>query len=66
MSITFPKKYMTVRELVNIGFTSTQTLNKWVHIRGFPAFKSGTGKTSKWYIDTEVMKDWIKEKGLQQ
>lgn len=66
MSITFPKQYMTIKELVEIGFSSTQTLNRWVHIRGFPAVRSGTGKTAPWLIDTSQIQKWQKEKGLLQ
>lgn len=66
MPITFPKQYMTIKQLVDIGFASRQTLQKWVHIRGFPAVRSGTGKTANWIIDTSQIQNWQKEKGLLQ
>ena len=66
MSIEFPKQFMTISELVAIGFSSRNTLKRWVNIRGFPAMRSGTTTKSPWIIDTSQLQKWQKEKGLLQ
>ena len=64
MSITFPKRYMSMKELSDIGFSSIRTLQRYVHIRGFPAVRSGPSKKGKWIIDTSQIQEWQKEKCL--
>lgn len=53
----YPKRYMTIKELVPFGFTVYE-LNKYVQIHGFPAYKP-PGKTSTWKIDTSKLDSWL-------
>ena len=59
----YPKALMTISELVKIGYTK-RTLQRWVHIRGFPARKSGLGDKASWKIDTKAFEEWQRKKGL--
>ena len=54
----YPKRYMTIKELVPYGFTKYE-LEKYVKIRGFPAYKA-PGTTSPWKIDTAKLDSWLK------
>ena len=47
----YPKRYMSIKELVPYGFTEHQ-------LKGFPAYKA-PGKTSKWHIDTTKLDSWL-------
>lgn len=53
----YPKRYMTIKELVPYGF-SYYELKKFIEIKGFPAYKP-PGKTSKWKIDTSKLDKWL-------
>lgn len=59
----YPKRLMSISELCELGF-KRRTLERWVHIRGFPARKSGLGSKSPWKIDTLAFEKWQKRKGL--
>lgn len=54
---TYPKRYMTIKELLSFGFTEHE-LKKYTKIRGFPAHKA-PGRTSPWKIDTSKLDNWL-------
>ena len=54
---TYPKRYMSINELVSYGFTRCE-LKSYLKIRGFPAYKL-PGKTSTWRIDTTKLDSWL-------
>lgn len=56
-TIRYPKKYMSINELVEYGFTRCE-LKGYLKIRGFPAYKL-PGKTSTWRIDTTKLDAWL-------
>lgn len=49
----YPKRYMSIKELVPYGFTEHQ-LKQFLKIKGFPAYKA-----SKWHIDTTKLDSWL-------
>lgn len=53
----YPKRYMTISELLPYGFTRCE-LMKYVKIHGFPAYKPA-GQTSTWKIDTSKLDNWL-------
>ena len=54
---TYPKRYMSINELVSCGFTRCE-LKSYLKIRGFPAYKP-PGKTATWRIDTTKLDSWL-------
>ena len=54
---TYPKRYMSIKELVPYGFTQCE-LKKYLKIKGFPAYKP-PGKTATWRIDTTKLDAWL-------
>lgn len=54
---TYPRKYMSVQELVPFGF-SEHELKQCLKIKGFPAYKM-PGRTGKWRIDTTKLDSWL-------
>lgn len=56
-STTYPKRYMTIKELLSFGFTEHE-LKTYIKIKGFPAHKA-PGKTSPWKIDTLKLDGWL-------
>ena len=54
---TYPRKYMSVKELVPFGF-SEHELKQCLKIKGFPAYKM-PGRTGKWRIDTTKLDSWL-------
>lgn len=61
--MTFEKQLMTISELEQKGF-SREDLERWVHIRGFPAMRNG--KQGRWRIDTELLIPWLIKKGIMK
>lgn len=59
-SSDYPKKYMTISELLPYGFTRTELMN-YCQMREFPAYKA-LGKTSPWKIDTNKLDTWLKRR----
>lgn len=59
----YPKPIMSITELTQLGY-SRSMLNQWVHIKGFPAFKTSKKKKAKWLIDTDKLDDWIEKSRL--
>lgn len=59
-SSDYPKKYMTISELLPYGFTRTELMS-YCQMRGFPAYKA-PGKTSPWKIDTTKLDAWLKRR----
>ena len=53
----YPKRYMSIKELVPYGFTEHQ-LKQFLNIEGISVFR-GPGKTSKWHIDTTKLDSWL-------
>lgn len=60
----YPKRWMTINELVNEGFGSRE-LKEWVHIKGFPCMK-GKAKNSPFKIDTYYLDAWLIKKGIMK
>lgn len=56
-STTYPKRYMTIKELIPFGFSKAELMN-YCQIKGFPAHKA-PGKTSPWKIDTTKLDSWL-------
>ena len=54
---TYPKKYMSIKELLPYGFTRCE-LNEYIKMKGFPAYKA-PGKTAPWKIDTTKLDSWL-------
>lgn len=63
-SSLYPKRWMTINELVNEGFGSRE-LKQWVHVKGFPAMK-GKASNSPWKIDTQLLDAWLIKKGIMK
>lgn len=58
----FPKKFMTINELVEIGL-SRDELKNLVRTKDFPSFKlTAYSKTASWRVDTDKLNDWIKKR----
>lgn len=55
-TVNYPKRYMTIKELLPYGFTSWE-LKKYTKMKGFPAHKAGS--TSPWKIDTTKLDAWL-------
>ncbi|MCT4544596.1 MAG: hypothetical protein N4A63_13725 [Vallitalea sp.] len=53
----YPKSVMSITELTQLGY-SRALLNQWVHIKGFPCFKSNA-KRGKYFIRVIDMEKWI-------
>lgn len=61
----YPKPLMTISELAEMGY-ARRTLERWVHIKGFPSRKTGQGKKAPWRIDTKEFEKWQIKMGLLQ
>lgn len=59
----YPKKFMTINELVKIGF-SREELKKWVNAKDFPSMRSG--KNGNWRINTDLLDAWLIKKGFMK
>lgn len=59
----FPKQIMYISELEQLGF-SRPVLERWVHIKTFPAFR--TGKKGRWQVDTSRLEPWLKKQGFMK
>ena len=53
----YPKRYMSIMELVPYGFTKCE-LQGYLKLKGFPAYKP-PGKTASWKIDTTKLDSWL-------
>lgn len=57
--MNYPKPIMSITELTKLGY-SRALLNQWVHIKGFPCFKSDT-KRGKYFIRVTDMDKWLEK-----
>ena len=52
-----PKLAYTRKEAAAAASVSLPTMDKWLHMRGFPSFKAGT----KWLIPVKEFTEWLGE-----
>ncbi len=62
--MAYPKKYMTISQLVKLGYSRT-FLEESVYLKDFPAEKWGK-KTSPWQIDTDALEIWKVKHGMKK
>ena len=60
----YPKKWMTITELEKQCGLSKEDLKDWVHIKDFPAMR--TGNRGHWRVNTDLLDSWLIKKGFMK